>query len=90
MVVVGGIGSIWGSIIGATLLTVLPEWTAGVQGLSTTLTGLVLVVVVLFLPNGITGLKEVFNRKKTKTPSVSQTMDTHNQSHLTKSVGGES
>ncbi len=56
MVVVGGIGSFWGPVVGATLLTVLPEYLRAWEGLEVLLYGLVLVAVMMFLPQGLAPL----------------------------------
>lgn len=53
MVVVGGMASIWGSVVGAALLSLLPEVLAGVDGFETVAFGVILVVTMIFLPRGI-------------------------------------
>jgi branched-chain amino acid transport system permease protein len=53
MVVVGGMASIWGSVVGAALLSLLPEVLAGVEGFETVAFGVILVVTMIFLPRGI-------------------------------------
>jgi branched-chain amino acid transport system permease protein len=59
MVVVGGMGSIWGSLFGAALITLLPEWIAVFENYRDIIHGLILVLILLFLPQGlITGLYE--------------------------------
>lgn len=92
MVVVGGLASIPGSILGAAFLTFVPELTADVKGLSFTLTGFVLILVVLFLPKGLIGLKDRFTRKN----DLAKNEPTHPRSteiinsRLSKSAGGRS
>ncbi|MBH0130641.1 branched-chain amino acid ABC transporter permease [Salinibacterium sp. NK8237] len=56
MVVVGGAKSPWGAVIGAVLLTFLPEWLRGVQEYYLLIYGLVLLVMVAFVPGGIWGV----------------------------------
>jgi branched-chain amino acid transport system permease protein len=57
MVVVGGMGSIWGSLFGAALITVLPEWLEVFATYKDFVHGGVLVLVLMFLPQGlVTGL----------------------------------
>lgn len=56
MVVVGGIGSFWGPVIGASILTVLPEYLRAYEGLEVILYGLILVGVMMFMPNGLAPL----------------------------------
>jgi len=56
IVVLGGVMSLSGSIIGAILLTALPEVLRDFQGLQEVIYGVVLVSVVLFMPSGVAGL----------------------------------
>jgi branched-chain amino acid transport system permease protein len=55
-IVVGGLGSIAGSIAGAVLLTALPEALRGVQEYSELIYGFILLGTLLFLPRGLVGL----------------------------------
>jgi branched-chain amino acid transport system permease protein len=58
-VIVGGVGSIYGAILGAILLTVLPEFfRIGVQ-YEQLLSAIVVIVVVFFLPGGLISLLRV-------------------------------
>ncbi|TLM67695.1 MAG: branched-chain amino acid ABC transporter permease [Deltaproteobacteria bacterium] len=60
MVVVGGMGSIWGSLFGAALITVLPEWLEIFATYKDFVHGGVLVLVLMFLPQGlVTGLVDL-------------------------------
>ena len=56
MVVVGGIGSFWGPVIGASILTFLPEYLRAYEGLEVLLYGLILVGVMMFMPQGLAPL----------------------------------
>jgi branched-chain amino acid transport system permease protein len=56
MVAIGGIGLYWGAVVGAVLLTVLPEVLRKFGDWEVPLYGLALIVVILFLPRGIAGL----------------------------------
>lgn len=56
MVVVGGIGSFWGPVIGASILTLLPEYLRAYDGLEVVLYGLILVGVMMFMPKGLAPL----------------------------------
>ncbi len=75
--IVGGVGTIWGPLVGALLLTPLAEFTRtlvrtpppylgfieGRAGVDVMLFGLILIVVVLFLPDGLVGTgKRVWSR----------------------------
>ena len=53
MVVVGGMASILGSIVGAALLTMLPQLLASFEGWETVVYGTILVVSMAFLPKGL-------------------------------------
>ena len=53
MVVLGGMASIWGSVIGAVLLGLLPQLLAGLEGWDTVVFGLILGLTVIFMPRGI-------------------------------------
>ncbi|NOY13247.1 MAG: branched-chain amino acid ABC transporter permease [Deltaproteobacteria bacterium] len=57
MVVIGGMGSIWGSLFGAGLMTLLPEWMDLFETYKDLVHGGILVLVLMFLPQGlVTGL----------------------------------
>jgi branched-chain amino acid transport system permease protein len=53
MVVVGGMGSIWGSLFGASLITLLPEWIEALETFKEIVHGLILVLILIFLPQGL-------------------------------------
>lgn len=56
MVMVGGLGSIAGSAIGAVVIVAIPELTRGFPGMEEMLFSLILIGVILFMPNGLVGL----------------------------------
>lgn len=67
MVVVGGMASIWGSLLGATVLTVLPELLAVFHDLEVVVFGLILMVVMIFLPRGLVrGLLDLWEFRRRK------------------------
>jgi branched-chain amino acid transport system permease protein len=53
MVAVGGIGDFWGPILGAMILTFLPEYLRAYEGLEVLLYGLILAAVMMFMPRGL-------------------------------------
>lgn len=53
MVVVGGMASVFGSIVGAVLLTALPQALATFEGWETVVFGAVLMLCMVFLPKGL-------------------------------------
>ncbi|MFO1414081.1 MAG: branched-chain amino acid ABC transporter permease [Burkholderiales bacterium] len=53
MVVVGGMASVYGSLVGAVLLTALPQALAALEGWETVAFGMVLILCMIFLPRGL-------------------------------------
>ncbi len=56
MVVVGGIGSVWGVILAAAVLSVLPLWLQFISDYKLLLYGALLFTVMRFSPNGMAGM----------------------------------
>jgi branched-chain amino acid transport system permease protein len=54
MVAIGGMASIWGSLLGASVLTLLPEWLHVFADYEMVVYGLILMVIMIFLPQGLT------------------------------------
>lgn len=63
MIVVGGLASIPGSIIGAILFSVLPELTSSFIGLTNIIIGVAIVLIILFRPAGFVSILDIFARK---------------------------
>lgn len=55
MVLIGGLGSIAGGLIGAVLMTVMPELLREVPGAEEIAYGVLMVVFIVFMPDGIAG-----------------------------------
>jgi branched-chain amino acid transport system permease protein len=53
MVVVGGMASVFGSIVGAGILTILPQLLSTFEGWETVVFGAILMATMIFLPKGI-------------------------------------
>lgn len=53
MVVVGGMASVFGSILGAAILTMLPQLLSAFEGWETVAFGAVLMLTMIFLPRGL-------------------------------------
>ncbi len=53
MGVLGGTGSPWGAVIGAVLITVLPELLRGLGHFRPMINGLVLILIILYAPKGL-------------------------------------
>jgi branched-chain amino acid transport system permease protein len=65
MVLVGGMGSLWGSVLGALLLTLLPEFLHAVKEYNVLIYGTVLMVVLILFPQGLLpGLHEVWAERR--------------------------
>ncbi len=56
MIVIGGMGSILGSVIGAVILTGMQQVLAGLLDLQILIFGISLIVFMLFMPRGISGM----------------------------------
>jgi branched-chain amino acid transport system permease protein len=60
MVIIGGLGSIYGSFLGAAILTLLPEFLRVLQDFDIVVYGLLLILMTMFMPGGlISGLKMI-------------------------------
>jgi len=60
MVIIGGLGSIYGSFLGAAILTMLPELLRVFQDFDIVIYGLMLILITMYLPGGlISGLETV-------------------------------
>ncbi len=55
MVIIGGLGSIYGSFLGAAILTLLPEFLRVFHDLDIVIYGLLLIVMTMFMPGGLIG-----------------------------------
>ena len=55
MVVLGGLGSMTGPFLGATIIILLPEFLRSIQGVQELVFGILIVVFVLFAPEGLYG-----------------------------------
>lgn len=53
IVVLGGMASIYGSLLGAVVMGVLPQILAGYEGWDSVLFGVIMVVTMIFLPRGV-------------------------------------
>jgi branched-chain amino acid transport system permease protein len=67
MVVIGGMASIWGALLGASLLTMLPEWLHAFADFEMVVYGLILMLVMVVMPQGLTrGLMDIYSKSKRK------------------------
>jgi len=76
MVVVGGLGSVWGTLFGAAFITILPHGLGFLETYMDIIHGLILVVILIFLPQGfVTGLVDLIRirwarRRMAATPLI--------------------
>ncbi|MCC6146976.1 MAG: branched-chain amino acid ABC transporter permease [Anaerolineaceae bacterium] len=84
MVVVGGQGTIWGPVIGSFIFTLLPEWLRAAEQLRLPIYGVLLILAVLFMPNGVLPwLRKIwhqFTEKTRKAPPEAGSSPTHQAS----------
>lgn len=67
MTIVGGMGTLWGPVFGTLVITILPELLRGFADHLDGVYGVVIILVCLFMPNGIYGkLKEMFAKSRAK------------------------
>ena len=67
MVIIGGLASIYGSLLGAALLTLLPEMLRAFQDYDIIVYGLLLIVMTMFMPGGLVkGVPAVVSRLRGK------------------------
>jgi branched-chain amino acid transport system permease protein len=63
MVVIGGLGSIYGSFLGAALLTLLPEFLRAAHDYDIIIYGALLMLMVMFMPGGLVrGIPDLFRK----------------------------
>jgi branched-chain amino acid transport system permease protein len=63
-ILVGGIGSFAGPILGTGVLILIEEWSVRLTDRVELVTGLIFVLVVLFAPQGVVGLWESFSKRR--------------------------
>ena len=62
MVILGGLTNMWGALIGATFVVLLPERLRSFAEYRELIFALLLIVTILALPEGITGLRQAWRR----------------------------
>ncbi len=63
MVLVGGKDSALGGVLGATLLTFLPEWLRDLQRVYLVVYGCAIILVIVFMPEGLWGYVKLLGRR---------------------------
>ncbi len=65
MVVIGGMASIWGALFGAATITILPEVLHVFSEYDVIVFGIILIVVMIFMPQGLTcGILDAWKKSK--------------------------
>ena len=78
MVIVGGMGSVWGSLFGATLLTLLSEFLHVMERFNVVALGFILMLVMIFFPEGlIPGILNLVRKKTGPTVILGQLLETN-------------
>lgn len=75
MVVVGGRGTLWGPVIGAFIFTFLPEYLRFADMLRMPIFGMILILLVLFVPDGLIPTFTKLTRKKKVTKEENSTKE---------------
>lgn len=74
MVVIGGLGNVWGAFLGTILLTWLPEWLTMAEEYDIMIYGILLMLVMIFMPGGLVGkLSNLATRVVSRASSRTQT-----------------
>jgi branched-chain amino acid transport system permease protein len=68
-VMIGGLGTLVGPIIGGAFFTILRDKVSSVVDWYFIVIGVVLIVIVLFMPKGLLGLRRVFGVRRWRTPA---------------------
>lgn len=63
MVAIGGVNSLWGAVLGAIFITVLPSMLGAYRQYAMLVYGIVLVLMLMFMPNGIAGALQALMRR---------------------------
>lgn len=78
MVIVGGLGSVWGSLFGAALLTLLTEILHVMEKFNVVALGLILMLVMIFFPEGlIPGILNLIAGKRGPTVTLGQILESN-------------
>jgi len=56
MIILGGLGSVLGSVAGAAIVTVLNDSLAGFQALRPLIFGAIMIICMLFMPGGLAAM----------------------------------
>ncbi len=63
MLFLGGVGTLWGGLLGVALLTLLPQMGTMIESYKILIYPVVFLVILLFLPNGLVGIFHLASRR---------------------------
>lgn len=63
MVVLGGLGRLYGAIIGATILTVIPQLLTAFEEYETMVLGAIIITIMIFMPKGVASVYDYIKGK---------------------------
>ncbi len=69
MVIVGGMSSVWGAVLGAALLSMLPEYLRAFGDYDILIYGAVMMAIMMFAPEGLTGIAAALRRSLAGRPA---------------------
>jgi branched-chain amino acid transport system permease protein len=64
MVVIGGLGTFWGPVLGGVIFTFLPEILRAIADYRMIIYGLLMTVSIIFMPEGLIGIFRSLRTKK--------------------------
>jgi len=67
MLYLGGIGTIWGPLVGAIVVSILPEALRGLKEMQDIAYTAILILILIFAPRGMAGLSILFKRSSRQT-----------------------
>ncbi len=75
MIVIGGLGSVWGSVLGAVVIYLLPEFLRFLNAYYFLVFGVFLTLMAMFMPDGLIALARAAHRRMSARPREGQLGD---------------
>lgn len=75
IVIVGGLGSIYGVLVSAIILTFLPEFLRSVEFLRWIIYGIILMVMIIFMPSGIAGVGRILRFRYLNKSAIKESLE---------------
>ncbi|MCE5336004.1 MAG: branched-chain amino acid ABC transporter permease [Desulfobacteraceae bacterium] len=71
MVVIGGMASVWGALLGASVMTILPETLTVFTEYEMIVYGLIMITIMIVIPQGLfRGILDIYERARFRTGSI--------------------